>query len=86
MNKERILIPTIIPSYNRANTVGETIENILAQKVDADMEIVIGDDCSTDNAHEVLLTYKEKYPDIIHLIFHEPLKARASIFPSIPPV
>lgn len=71
MDKERILISIIIPSYNRADTVGQTIESILAQQVDADMEIVIGDDCSTDNAREVLLAYKEKYPDIIRLIFHE---------------
>lgn len=68
---EKVLISTIIPSYNRADTVGQTIDSILAQEVDADMEIVIGDDCSTDNAREVLLAYKEKYPDIIRLIFHE---------------
>ena len=67
----RVLISTIIPSYNRADTVGQTIESILAQQVDADIEIIIGDDCSTDNAREVLLEYKDKYPDIIHLIFHE---------------
>lgn len=71
MKQNRILISTIIPSYNRADTVGQTIESILAQEVDADMEIVIGDDCSADNAREVLLAYKEKYPDIIRLIFHE---------------
>lgn len=70
MNNQ-IFISTIIPSYNRADTVGQTIESILAQQVNADMEIVIGDDCSTDNAREVLLQYKEKYPDIIRLIFHE---------------
>ena len=69
--KERILISTIIPSYNRADTVGQTIESILAQEVDADMEIVIGDDCSTDNAREVLMAYKEKYPDIIRLFLRE---------------
>lgn len=68
---ERILISTIIPSYNRADTVGMTINSILTQQVDADIEIIIGDDCSTDNARNVLLEYKEKYPDIIHLIFHE---------------
>ena len=61
MKEERILISTIIPSYNRADTVGQTIESVLAQEMDADMEIVIGDDCSTDNAREVLLDYKEKY-------------------------
>ena len=69
--KDRILISTIIPSYNRADTVGQTIDSILAQKVDADMEIVIGDDCSTDNAREVLEQYRQKYPDIIRLFLRE---------------
>ena len=69
--KNRTLISVIIPSYNRANTVGQTIDSILAQKVDADIEIVIGDDCSTDNAREVLLKYKEQHPDVIKLLFHE---------------
>ena len=55
----KILISVIIPSYNRANTVGQTIESIVSQKVNANIEIVIGDDCSTDNAREVLLEYKE---------------------------
>ena len=67
--KNKILISVIIPSYNRANTVGQTIESIVGQQVDADIEIIIGDDCSTDNAREVLLEYKEKYPDIIRLFF-----------------
>lgn len=71
METNKILISVIIPSYNRANTVGETIESIVAQKVNAVVEIVIGDDCSTDNARDVLLGYKEKYPDIIRLIFHK---------------
>lgn len=69
--KDKILISVVIPSYNRANTVGQTIDSILAQKVDADVEIVIGDDCSTDNAREVLLKYKEQNPDVIRLLFHE---------------
>lgn len=74
MQAIRTLISVVIPSYNRSNTVGDTIESIIAQEgqgVFFDLEIVIGDDCSTDNAREVLLKYKEKYPDIIRLIFHE---------------
>lgn len=69
--KEKVLISVVIPSYNRADTVEQTIDSILAQKVDADVEIVIGDDCSTDNAREVLQMYKEQYPDVIKLLFHE---------------
>lgn len=67
--KNKALISVIIPSYNRADTVGQTIESIVNQQVDANIEIVIGDDCSIDNAREVLLEYKEKYPDIIRLFF-----------------
>ena len=69
--KNKTLISVIIPSYNRANTVGETIDSIVAQNVDADIEIVIGDDCSTDNAREVLEQYRQKYPDIIRLFLRE---------------
>ncbi len=67
----KTLISVIIPSYNRADTVGQTIDSILAQKVDADIEIVIGDDCSTDNAREVLVHYQQQYPDIIRLFLRE---------------
>lgn len=73
-NQEKKLISVIIPSYNRANTVGETIESIVAQEgrgSEFDVEIVIGDDCSTDNAREVLEQYRQKYPDIIRLFFRE---------------
>lgn len=67
--KERKLISIVIPSYNRADTVGMTIDSVLSQQVDADIEIVIGDDCSTDNAREVLEQYRIKHPNIIRLFF-----------------
>ncbi|MGM9809404.1 MAG: glycosyltransferase family 2 protein [Paludibacteraceae bacterium] len=72
--QERYLISVVIPNYNRANTVGETIESIVAQEgrgTEFDVEIVIGDDCSTDNAREVLEHYRQKYPDLIRLFLRE---------------
>lgn len=74
MQKDKTLISVIIPSYNRADTVGETIESIVAQEgigVEYDLEIVIGDDCSSDNAREVLEQYRQKYPDLIRLFLRE---------------
>lgn len=72
--QEKILISVIIPSYNRADTVGETIDSIMAQEgigSEYDLEIVIGDDCSTDNAREVLEQYRQKYPNYIRLFLRE---------------
>jgi len=60
----------IITSYNQAETLPQTIDSILAQKCSIPFEIIIGDDCSTDNTREVCKQYKTKYPDIIRPIHH----------------
>jgi len=65
------LVSVIIPSYNRANTVSQTIDSIVSQQCVFDFEIIIGDDCSMDNAREVLLAYQKKYSEKIKLLFHE---------------
>jgi glycosyltransferase involved in cell wall biosynthesis len=65
------LVSVVIPSYNRVDTVGETINSIIRQKCNFEFEIVIGDDCSTDHSREVLLQYQAKYPQNIVLLFHE---------------
>jgi len=66
-----ILVSIIIPSYNRVNTVCQTIDSILTQQCDFNYEIIIGDDCSTDNVRDVFSVYKEKYPEIIRLIYQK---------------
>jgi glycosyltransferase involved in cell wall biosynthesis len=67
----RPLVSVVIPAYNRKNTVGATIDSILSQQCNFNFEIVIGDDCSTDNAREVVLDYQKKYPEKIVLLFHD---------------
>ena len=65
------LVSIVIPSYNRANTVSQTIESIVNQRCDFDIEIIVGDDCSTDHAREVLLEYQSRYPENIKLLFYD---------------
>ena len=47
-----MLISVIIPTYNRANTVVNSIESVLHQH--GDYEIVVVDDGSEDDTEEVL--------------------------------
>jgi len=68
---ENPLVSIVIPSYNRADTVSQTINSIVNQQCDFDFEIIIGDDCSTDNAQDILLSYQSGYPSIIKLLFHD---------------
>lgn len=50
------LISIIIPTYNRANLIGETLDSIIAQTYQ-NWECIIVDDGSTDNTEEIISQY-----------------------------
>ena len=52
-------VSIIIPTYNRAHYIGESVDSILAQTF-KDYEIIVVDDGSTDNTREVLKKYGDK--------------------------
>ncbi len=70
-NENNPLVSVVICTYNRENYIQRTVESILAQEVDFKIEILIGDDASTDNTRSVLFEYQKKYPEIFTLLFHE---------------
>lgn len=65
------LVSVVLPSYNRRNTIKQTIDSILNQNFEYQFELVIGDDGSTDNVKELLLEYQKLHPGKIVLLFHE---------------
>ena len=56
----------IIPSYNYANFLPNTIESILNQSFD-DFELIVINDGSTDNTDEIMQYYSEKEPKIKYI-------------------
>ncbi|MBX6353219.1 MAG: CDP-glycerol glycerophosphotransferase family protein [Thermoflavifilum sp.] len=60
-------ITVIVPVYNVSAYIRETIESLLKQTY-PNMEVVFVDDGSTDDTAEIIASYVERYPDIIHLV------------------
>ncbi len=58
-------------TYNHENYIREAIEGVLMQKTPYPLELVIGDDCSTDNTPNICNEYKAKYPNKIRLLLQE---------------
>lgn len=62
------LVSVIIPNYNHAQYLRERIESVLNQSFD-DFEVILLDDCSTDNSCEILDEYRN-HPKVCHVVFN----------------
>lgn len=63
-------VSVFLPTYNQRHFIDETIESILLQDY-SNLEIVVGDDGSTDGTQERLLEYQVSYPSLFKLILSE---------------
>jgi glycosyltransferase involved in cell wall biosynthesis len=58
-------------TYNQERFIAQAIESALAQKMNFDYEIVIGEDCSTDGTRAIVVDFARRYPDHIRPILRE---------------
>ena len=66
--KDKIKISVAVITYNQQDTIGQTLDSILSQKGDFDLEVVIGEDCSPDNTLAICQDYAQRYPKQIKLL------------------
>ena len=61
--KKKAKLSIIIPCYNFEKYIEQAIDSTLSQYTDFDIEVIVGDDKSTDNSYELIKNYDGK---IIH--------------------
>lgn len=57
-----------IITYNQQETIAQTLDSILCQQGDFELEVVIGEDCSTDNTWAICKEYVGRYPEQVVLL------------------
>ena len=62
-------VSVIIPNYNHATFLKDRIESVLQQDY-ADFEVIIIDDCSTDNSKEIIATFSN-HPKVSRIIYNK---------------
>lgn len=63
------VVSVIIPNYNHAAYLRERIDSVLAQTYQ-DFEVILLDDCSTDQSLSVINEYRE-HPRVSHVVVNE---------------
>lgn len=59
------LVSIVCITYNHESYIHEAIESFLSQETSFPFEILIGEDCSSDNTAKIVQKYQEQFPNII---------------------
>ena len=62
-------VSVLMLAYNQAKYIDEAIGSVMAQDLDFSFELIIGDDCSSDNTLEHCRAWQQRHPDKI--VIHE---------------
>lgn len=70
-NNQEIMVSICCITYNQEDYIKQALESFLMQKTNFKFEIVIHDDCSSDNTTNIIKEYADKYPEIIVPIYEK---------------
>jgi glycosyltransferase involved in cell wall biosynthesis len=68
---EDVMLSVIMTTYNHERYIAQAIESVLRQQTDFRIEIVIGEDCSTDRTRAIAEDYATQYPEAIRIVTSE---------------
>ena len=64
------MVSVSMVTYNHQKYLRQAIEGVLMQRTTFPVQLVIGEDCSTDGTLDICIEYKNKYPEQIKLVSH----------------
>lgn len=63
-------VSVICTNYNKGKWIADAIDSFLRQKTSFEFEIILVDDCSTDESVDIIRNYGQRYPDKIRTFFN----------------
>lgn len=65
------MVSVLILTYNQELTIRQTIESVLKQIGNFDIELVIGEDCGNDNTRQICIDLQKQFPTKIKLVLQD---------------
>ncbi len=72
MDNSTIKVSVLCTAYNHGAYLRRTLESFVGQQTDFPFEILVNDDCSTDDSARILREFAERYPERIRP-FYQPV-------------
>lgn len=64
------LVSVCIITYNHEHYIRQCLEGVLMQQTSFPLEVIIGEDCSTDATRQIVQEFETCYPGIVKPIYH----------------
>lgn len=64
------LVSVCITTYNQEHYIAQCLQSALMQHVDVSIEILVGDDASTDGNEKIIRGIMDRFPDVIRYFRH----------------
>jgi len=71
MSTQEIKVSVCVVTYNQEQYIAECLDSLVSQQTNFKFEIIIGEDCSTDNTRKIVQEYAKQYPDLIVPLFYK---------------
>jgi glycosyltransferase involved in cell wall biosynthesis len=65
------MVSVCIPTYNQERYIRKCLEGVMMQQTNFSFDVIIGEDCSTDDTRSIVREFELQYPGIIKPIYHE---------------
>jgi len=77
-----VLISIVIAAYNEEKTIQAILQKVASVDLPQDKEIIVVDDCSTDQTRMILENMKESCGDMLKIIYHESNRGKGAALKS----
>lgn len=64
-------LSVLLTAFNHEKYIARAVESVLEQRTNFDLELVIGEDCSSDRTRDVVIALQDRHPDKIRLLLRE---------------
>jgi len=65
------MLSVCMVTYNHEKWIARAIEGVLLQQTSFPIELIIGEDCSTDNTRRIIQSFSSEHPEIIKAFFNK---------------
>lgn len=65
------MVTVLVATYNHERFLNQALDSVLAQVTSFTIEIVVGEDCSTDGTRALLEMYAARHPGVIRMVLAE---------------